>query len=242
MDANPRGLRSHNSRHGKRLPEMSHQELSAVTFLARKTAWTDELSSMLQACGSLMKQFFVDCGFHDYDFWLVVAHGPWQPDTRITRYRKLWKSNRQLVPFRNLTNRSDEILIESDAGLRYAGMVELDDNTFGQAIELLRTDSACFILASNRSQVHSADSLVNMISLAFPNDDSGMKSTSVDWLNVAASLCARGDFVVRVSGLFDDPEATIDLIFSSEVLPDFRRCLETLTRSAGEDEEMDCVR
>ena len=141
----------------------SEKELNAVTILSRKTAFSDDLSILAQSCGKQVKPFFKRYGLTDYNLWLFAAHGPWQPKTRITKYKKLWKSNPHFKPFTHLTKKSDEIEIESDFGLRYAGMVILENNSLIQGIELLRKDSACCIIASNRSDVYSSSSLDNLM-------------------------------------------------------------------------------
>ena len=189
------------------------KEINAITIVSRKTAVTDDLSFLAQACSKHINPFFEKHGLTDHVLWLFAVHGPWQPKTRIIKYKKLWKSNPQFKPFVHLAKKSDEIEIESDKGLRYAGMVKLKNDSLSQAVELLRNDSACCIIASDRPEISSSNSINDLISLAFPNDKHGFKSTSINWLNLAAYLCSKRDFVIRVFGSFDDRDATIDIMF-----------------------------
>ncbi|TVQ34194.1 MAG: hypothetical protein EA376_00565 [Phycisphaeraceae bacterium] len=44
-------------------------------------------------------------------------------------------------------------------------------------------------------------------------------SSGVDWDQLIAYFCPQGDIVLRPSGSFDDPSASVDLFFDPELVP-----------------------
>ena len=64
---------------------------------------------------------------------------------------------------------------------------------------------------SKRLNVDSVEGVRSVFSSAFPKKD-GIEQITVDWLRLALDLCPQGDILIRVTGLFDDREAGVDLI------------------------------
>lgn len=152
---------------------------------------------------------------------LFVAHGPWQPSTAMVKHNKLWKSlakNWEVSPF---THRSTELEVESDRGIRYAGLLEVGENTVGAAVDLLRLGQASHgiesaLVACPRPGPWSEPSIALIFRAAFPPHD-GTPQSSIEWVNLAVELAALGCIVGRTTGGFDDPLVATDL-FGSEAL------------------------
>jgi hypothetical protein len=135
--------------------------------------------------------------------WLFVAHGAWQPDTRIVRYNKLWK---QLVKGYNLRSDqiSDEIEIKGESGLRYALSCRLGEDTFSSGLRILQNRSSAIIL-SNRNDMASEQSVQRFFSIAFPLRK-GVPDNSIDWAALVSAYCPNGEIVVGPISGFDDRE------------------------------------
>ncbi|ACL03186.1 hypothetical protein Dalk_1486 [Desulfatibacillum aliphaticivorans] len=188
-------------------------DLNAISFEARRQEYTDDLSIFTHACCKCVRQIFHDNGLSAYRFWLFAAHGPWQEKSRITKYKKFWKSGGEFESFAKLPNKSDEMEFESEKGLRYAVMVELDYGAFIQAADLMRNDSACCVIASRDKEMGSPKSVQKIFYSAFPEKKSGELSTAINWIALSEFLCDRESFLIRYIGFPEDMEATIDVIF-----------------------------
>jgi hypothetical protein len=86
-----------------------------------------------------------------------------------------------------------------------------------QAVDIVRTDHACAIIFSSRVDMTDPANIETIFRTAFSSAGGG-GGMDVDWLALAVSLCPRGDVLLRVSGLFDDREAAVDLIATPENL------------------------
>ena len=63
---------------------------------------------------------------------LFFAHGPWQPSTATVKHNKLCKSLAKYWEVDSFTRRSTELAFKSDRGTRYAGLLEVSENTLGK--------------------------------------------------------------------------------------------------------------
>ena len=193
-------------------------ELSAVTFLATRVAPTDKLADLVHACGKKIIPFLKNNGLDSYRLLLFVAHGPWQPDMKLTRYKRLWKGHPGLKKFSSFPDKSDEIEISSDSGIRYTGLIELhDEDQLLQAIEFIRNDRASCIIVSRRQKIFSPEAIQEIFAFAFPKDQHDREATTINWFSLVGRLAPKGDLILRVFGNFDDIEVSIDIFKSSDM-------------------------
>ncbi len=152
-----------------------------------------------------------------YKIWLFASHGPWQPNSVMVNHNKLWKSFPSKWTLDNFLL-SREVMLESSEGIRFAGVAEVSKNSFLTPIQILRSESSCAIIASKRDYVDSERGVVHLFNSAFPTNN-GVPQTRIDWLSLALDCCSLEDVVVRVSGSWDEREASLDLIMLSRLLP-----------------------
>jgi len=192
-------------------------KLKAVTFVADKTNWMDNLRELAEACGKQIYPFLSLQSLENYQFFMFCANGPWQSDTRITRYYGLWKKCKKINNFCVSSDKSDEIRITSDIGVRYAGILNLRyEEQLLQAIRFTTGNSENFIFASQRSGLSSMESIQEIFDSAFPKNKNGNAVTSINWFSLVSRLCSQGDLVIRVFGDFDDIEASVDIFQLSD--------------------------
>jgi len=186
-------------------------QLGAVTFISEKSDASLKLTDLAAACGkkafSLIRAY---CG-EPYKGWLFVADGPWREATRVVLHQRLWKNHRNLIEATPSGTRSDEIEIKCGTKVRYAGLLDITDGLIDMATNAARTCPSFAIIFSRRNDITLASSIGQIFCHSFPKED-GLKRTSVDWMSLAIALCPEGDLLLRVTGLFDDHEAAVDVI------------------------------
>ena len=199
-------------------PLTSVPPLGAVTFTAERTDPSQNLQDLAVACG---REAFLLAGTtysKAYRAWLFISDGPWKEATKIVQHQKLWKNHRDLVETGSSGRKSDEVAIEVGSLVRYAGLLEITDGLTEKAINSVRTCSSYAIILSSRHDIILNVSIRYIFSQAFTKQN-GIERTSIDWMTLAIALCPQGDVLMRVSGLFDDREAAVDLIAIPQNLP-----------------------
>lgn len=196
-------------------------ELAALCIISTELQLPRDMKLLDEACAVEAQPLLFSHPRRDQDYrlWLFAAHGPWQSKSVMVKHRKLWDSFPSawsLADFRL----NDEIMIESDEGIRFAGVAEISPAGLFVATQILRQESACAMILSKRTDVHSEDGISDLFNSAFPLQH-GTAQTQVDWLSLALHRCPLEDIVIRVGGSWDEREASLDLIMLPEKLPDF---------------------
>lgn len=192
--------------------------LGAVTFLAVKTDPSQKLQDLAVACGREAFSLVREAYKNPYKCWLFVSDGPWREATRIVLHQRLWKSHRDLLEAYVSGIKSEDVEIKVGNKVRYAGLVQISEELIEKAIDSVRVNSSFAIIFSRRSDIVTSRSIEEIFWNAFTQQDS-VERTSIDWMALAVALCAKGDVLLRVSGLFDDNEAAADLIATPQNLP-----------------------
>jgi hypothetical protein len=107
-------------------------------------------------------------------------------------------------------------MIETAAFVYFSGLLDIS-SSIPEAINAVRTHPAYFIIVSARYNLDSAEGIRSIFSLCFPHEKD-LEQLRVNWLSLAVGLCGHGDMLLRVSGLFDDREAAVDIIGSSDTI------------------------
>jgi hypothetical protein len=157
----------------------------------------------------------------NHRLWLFAAHEPWQPKSRIIRYKKLWKSflsKWDLSVFRL----SDEIMIESDEGIRFAGVAEVPETGFFTAAKILLENPSCALILSEREDINLENGIMNLFNAAFCPPDR-KPQVGIDWLSLALDCCSQKDIVIRVVDSWDERIALINMIMPLEKLKLFEK-------------------
>jgi hypothetical protein len=198
--------------------------LGAITLVNSESA-SETLGMRAIACGRGAVSLVSSVLGTDYRLWLFVADGPWKHASRITSHHKLWKNHRDLVEYDAVLKIGDEIEIVSDGLIRYAGLLEISCNSCDKAINSVRTNASFSMIFSKRPNVDSAQGVRSIFSSAFPKKD-GVEQVAVDWLSLALGLCPQSDILIRVSGLFDDREAAVDVIATEGTILTLRHVIQ----------------
>ena len=192
--------------------------LGAITWIAVKAVPSQKLHDLAFACA---KEAFsrVTASQHDrLKFWLFVSDGPWKEATRVVVHQKLWKNHRDLVEADANCIKSEEVEMKAGSKVRYAGLIEISSVLVEKSIEAVRVCSSFAIIFSRRNDIVLPTSIEEIFRSAFPMQND-LEQTSIDWKGLATALCPKGDLLLRVSGLFDDHEAAVDVIASPQNLP-----------------------
>ena len=198
--------------------------LGAITLVATDLA-SESLERRAIACGREAVSAVSSVWGTDYALWLFVADGPWKHANRITSHQKLWKNHRDLVESDGISKIGEEIEVVSDGLIRYAGLLEISRNSCDKAINCVRTNPSFSMIFSKRPNVDCAQSVRSIFSSAFPKKD-GVEQIAVDWLSLALVLCPQSDILIRVTGLFDDREAAVDVIATEDTVLRLRHLIQ----------------
>jgi hypothetical protein len=191
--------------------------LGAVTLVAIDSTSSETLERRAIACGHEAVSLVRSVVATDYRLWLFVADGPWKHASRITSHQKLWKSHRDLVESDAVMKRGEEIELVSNGLVRYAGILEVSYNSCDIAINAVRTTPSFSMFFSKRPNVDSVEGVRLVFSSAFPKKNE-IEQIAVDWLSLALGLCPQDDILIRVTGLFDDREAAVDVIAMEDTI------------------------
>jgi len=195
-------------------------KIGAVSIICRDVDSNRSLEAMDNACIEHARAILFD--EERFNLFLFLAHAPWQSKSAMVKHNKLWKSfpKTQLLGQCNL---SQELMIESREGLRFAGVAKIDSDHLVPAMNILRHEnhSAAMILSS-RDDISTLEGIRALYDAAFPTI--GNKgATRLDLLNLALKVCPLGDVVVRMGGTLDDRETSIDLLMESYLITTFDR-------------------
>lgn len=195
--------------------------LGAVTFVAKRRDFSVSLRDLSIACGNEALSFVRRTLRETWQAWLFVSDGPWQSATRIRKYRKLWKNYPDLIAGDANVHMNNEVAMEAEGKVRYAGMLEIVDENYERAIDFARLNPAVLIMFSKHRDIDNEVFIEHVFRSAFPKSK-GIEETRVDWMTLAVALCPQEYLLMRVSGCFDDREAAVDLIGSPQNIPDLQ--------------------
>lgn len=153
--------------------------------------------------------------------WMFVADGPWQDDTRVASYWKLWRYLGREGIIWPESQRGAEIAAHSPNRIRYASTGLVDGTTFDAAMAIpFRRLCTSFMLVSADDFLSEA-SVFSLFETAFPRLADGSPETHVDWGRLIQFRAARGDIIIKRAGLFDEFAWSVDLFARTDVLEQF---------------------
>lgn len=150
--------------------------------------------------------------------YLFVSDAVWQPNTKIVSYYGLWKRKLFSDEFLEGKLLSKEIVIESEQGLRYSGIVEVDFFNMTDAISLALNNAGIFLYVSSNSFQEESENVTKYYESCYPKDE----AYEIDLPNIlgfAEEISQNGNLIVRPTK--DDPSPVISLdifsFFKSEI-------------------------
>ena len=197
--------------------------IGAISYVSRPTTWTTDVSEdvarMDRACADYARPvIFGDWAVSQgLSVYLFCAHGPWQPKSVMVQHRRLWKDLSESWQLANF-QLSSEVIIESDRGLRFAGIAKVGPDEFFTSTQILRSEPSNGLIISSRDIMTSEADIRRIFEAAFPISIKEVRETRLELLNFVLTLCPLGDIVVRISGTWDEGETSIDMFMRSELL------------------------
>ena len=174
--------------HLGRSVEEGECKLTVISWLVK----VREESALLQVFKGLYKM--LQERLPDYDVWLLVGTSAWQPDTRITRYRRLWGA----LKLRGLEvlcgNDFKEFVVEGGSGIKFYGAAALTLSSASSVINIILNERcsyfACFPKGCD------VDRLLK----------GGWSGEVVSDLSFICRVASSNGFVLKSVGEFDDVE------------------------------------
>ncbi len=149
-----------------------------------------------------------------YTVWFFIAHGPWQPRTRMVGHNRLWKGLQKQHGF-HAPSVSSEIEVTSREGVRYAGLCRLTESNFESAAGLLRAWPSSVIFLAQHLRHEAEEMIHSLFSTAFPLQR-GVPAKRVEWPRLVARYCPEGWVMMKPGGHIDERECTLDFIGRSQ--------------------------
>jgi hypothetical protein len=178
-------------------------ELAGLTFVCEVDEPSSHRSAKKAAVQGAMS--LIASGLPSYSFFLHVVQSPWQPNTRVVRHGRLWRTlERQGIVIPDESRLSEE-LIEADEGIKFAGTLRVDPSNLDTVLDVVRAEPASLLVALPDGPPLGLDVL----------SAAGFSSEARDatyWREVATAVTARPGVVFRIFGEFDDRDAGVDLL------------------------------
>ena len=208
--------------------EFDFRCISGVSLQSSKSQKDCSLTDVNRRVSSLFKQWLTESDYlQESQLWLFSTHDCWQPDSRVTMHKKLWKTifARYPVLAEKIHAITNEASIKNDEGkIKFFGLANFETSSFDFVTEFIRTYSTAFIILGNMDATDESASF--LYKNAFWQCES-----EVNWANLSSALCCSGATVIRSAGAFDDDEASIDIFTSKDMLRNFSSLREMKLRS-----------
>lgn len=177
--------------------------VSALRVICTELDLPRDSEQMIQACTEAARALIFQPAVSSKGYipWLLVAHGFWEPDNRITRYKKLWRRLEQRYGAETF-RRGPEIEIASSEGLRYAVGTELMIENFSVGTTVLRANSASALTLTQTREMETEEGLKALFNAAFLKEN-GLYHM-VSWARFIARRCSLGEIVVKAGGSWDE--------------------------------------
>ncbi|NOT88815.1 MAG: hypothetical protein HOP03_11605 [Lysobacter sp.] len=116
--------------------------LAGASWVATEASPNDSLLAVLQFL--FVK---VRANFPSAEVCLLVGTSAWQPNNRVVRYHRLWGAlkARGLAAL-GTDQRSEEVLLESDKGLKFFGAARLSDMAIEDAVQVLLSENCSYLV------------------------------------------------------------------------------------------------
>jgi hypothetical protein len=149
--------------------------------------------------------------------FLFASHGPWQPDSRITRHHGLWGNAADFPPHMSQRNQVSGI-IAGNGGIRYSSIVPLDPEFTEKIVHCIWSSDLVVAMFFSRRSLLDAASIKVLTNDAFGAID-GTAETRLQSVRWVTKRVESGDLVVWPSGNWEDQAARIHIIGAKRDLP-----------------------
>lgn len=150
--------------------------------------------------------------FCNLEFWLLAGHSVWQPDSRISRYHKLWRSLEKRGLDVCIGRNTREAAVESNDGIRFFGASQLDVKSCPQVASILEAEPISHLVALKLDSEGLIDDLLT---------DGWDRSSIGPSEKILKEVCSNGGLVFWLAGTFDDVESGLVGLGSPDILAPF---------------------
>ena len=169
-----------------------------------------ELCRTYSICGiSALSECLVDSSLMRVPL-LFTVNSCWQPDSAVVSRKGLWAEPVR----RNVIESGGEIVaeysIKRNQKVRFFGTIKLTPESLPLACDLVRGDSASFIVFLKAMPSDLIGTIQMLMNSAFP-DCSSDKPLAVDWIRLVKSVNAFGGVSLLVDGNFDDTDLVYEI-------------------------------
>jgi hypothetical protein len=190
--------------------------LAAITYVCSRGDADGNWEPVIDTCGQQVAAKLYERSLCD-KVVLFVADSVWLPRSPTIVRKRLWGRRGAEFSKRGMLLGLETEFIK-EGRVRYAGIVWTGQDGFASAVDIARKDMACALVAGRAERWLDESAWVeNAFHAAFPMNEKA-NASRIDWLSLIVHLCKWGDVVVRVSGLFDDPELALDCIVRPDII------------------------
>ena len=182
-------------------------QLAGIAWLRKEVPIRAHAEALMEAV-TVVKQ-----SYSNHHFWLLGAHTAPQPDNRISRHRRLWKS----LATRGINVpagvRSGEAVVVSESGIRWFGAIHIEKCNVFEIREVVEAEAASLFIAIPADV---STSLQNIVTTGWTHSPYGPAPKLLEW------LVNNDGIAFWFTGAFDDPVSGVVAFASPETI----RCLE----------------
>lgn len=191
--------------------------IGLIEFLASVTPFEPSPRVAASRAAASALSFFEYLNAQGFLSYVCICDGPWQTKSKfaLRRREKQW-DRISLLSVPGVTHVGRPKFFHSDQGFRMAVAAAVEGEALLASLELVRADGACFIVLS-RERISESEELISwLFASAFP--ESKKFDPAVVWPSLVSAVCRDGNFVVRVTGWFDDRETTVGVFGAGGLL------------------------
>lgn len=192
-------------------------KLAAISFVARKNQVHDTLGELAAAC---VHEACIKCSELEnlgYNYYLFLSDNCWQSPTSRVMHLNLLVNFRQVIGELPSNSLGEVVSTRSIEGVRFATILPIMIPIGELVVETCRTCDSCFLLISKRESVCNGSSILYTFEQAFPVR-AGLAQKQVDWMTLSLGMCPAGDVLFRIYGMFDDIQASVDVIGIASII------------------------
>jgi len=184
------------------------KKIAAISFVTNRpshqTPWSDVLRCSIDSALAWLSQRNVG----KWKWRFFGATDGWRESTAVARHKKFWGAYEALKSRQSLKS-SPEVLFQFESKIRFAVIADLESVDVPLLAEWTRARRSGLLFLSQSPGDFSDSAARTYFEALFRNRES-----EVDWSLAVSKLCDADSILVRCSGAFDDPDASVDLLYA----------------------------
>jgi hypothetical protein len=164
--------------------------------------WEDKVAATDRAVARFSRG--LEVAYPSFYHWLFIGHRNWQRDDRIVRHRKLWSALRAKGVRIPIGQEQSEIVISSEHGIKYFGLLKCDSVIDCSVGAILRSGWETQLVFASQSAVMAASE--SLLLGGFEHATNAPPEKVID------VLCGQDVFAYLPIGWFDDRRSGCALI------------------------------